>query len=560
MATLGTLVTNVVAKTKGFESGMKRSEGATKKFGKATDLAKSKFAGFAGSLAAGLGFRALIGSIKSTLKSIDTLAKVSDSIGIATEKLVGLRFAAEQTGLDVEGLDKALIKMVRSVGEAERGTGVAKDAFKELGLSADVLGDLTPDKQFLAIAEAIAKTTTTTDKATLSYQIFGRQGVALVNTLDLGAEGLEEFQRQAEAAGIAITRIDAAKIEEANDAINKMSKTVEGLKNEVVVGLSPAITEWARLTEGFFTIGLDAGRSPFIRAKNQTIDLSAELVKLERQEEDIFGFRSRRIAVLKEELATAAQVVKQFEALAQAEKDRAVVVRQAARERADLAAIQRKEQENINTAEKFELQLQKEIFKIQGQQGVAAQIRRFERELIQEDQPTDILFETKELQKQLALGKKLQKRFDDETIRIRAATKARQELAKSADALRESLRSPFEDAQIQIKRWAKLLDEGLIKQKTFDKATQKLLANFVPAQEDINKETGEATKLVGAIGRGTVAEASFITRQKFGLTRDPQDRVIKKHEEEIAELKEQKELLAKIAEGVKERFVLIRQN
>jgi len=570
MATLGTLVTNVIAKTKGFESGMKRASTSTTKFGAATAGARKKLAGLGAGLLSGLGLVAFVAGIKSAFTAIDTLAKTSDSLGITTEKLAGLRFAAEQTGLSTEGLDKALSKMVRSVGEAERGTGVAKDAFKELGLSAEELGQLTPDQQFLAISDAISKTKTSTDKATLSYQIFGRQGVALVNTLELGADGLNEFQMEAEAAGIAVSRIDAAAIEKANDSINKAKQSVKGLGNSIAVILAPTLDALGR-SFSFVATGQDeafgpAARTRIIEVKNEIVKLEEANRKLRRdgvgifesstikQNEAALKLLTAELGKFNDEQRRAAELSKK-----RAEERRAAAIQ--AEKDAESLAIRR----SIDTKEaRFLAEIEKEILKVRGEAGLTARIAAFETELQAKGAPEAIIGNIKQQQKELLKLRKTRREnqeiFDDETERIRRRAKVNQELAAQARVLRKSLRTPFDDARISIEKWLELLERGSISQKTFDKATQKLLKDFAPEQEAVTGAAEKGTRLVGAIGRNTLAEASFLNKQKFGdKGTDPADRVIKKHDEEIKELREQKALLAEIVENSKQQFTVVKR-
>ena len=173
---------------------------------------------------------------------IDKLAKSSDKLGIATEALVGLRHAAEQTaGVTGGTLDTAIQRMVRRVSEAAVGTGSAKKALEELGLSARDLAMLAPERQFSAIADAMAGASTQGDKVRLSMALFDTEGVALVNTLQAGSAGLKDYADEAERLGIAVNRTDAASIEAANDALDKMGKAATGVQNTIAIALAPSL-------------------------------------------------------------------------------------------------------------------------------------------------------------------------------------------------------------------------------------------------------------------------------------------------------------------------------
>src|SRR5690606_28739406 len=61
----------------------------------------------------------------------------------------------------------------------------------------------------------------------------------LINTLRGGSAALEGFQKQAEALGIAVGRDTIRGVEEANDAVNRLKKSWEGLFNVVAVRAAP---------------------------------------------------------------------------------------------------------------------------------------------------------------------------------------------------------------------------------------------------------------------------------------------------------------------------------
>ena len=180
--------------------------------------------------------------VKNQLKVIDGLAKTSDKLGVATENLAGLRIQAELTGVASNTLDMGLQRMVRRVAEAAQGTGEAKDALKELNLSAQELAALSPDQQFHAIADAMEGVESQSDRVRLAFKLFDSEGVALVNTLRGGSAAAQEAAEFAEQYGLALTRVDAAKIEQANNAWLKVTKASEGFWQQLTVQLSPALT------------------------------------------------------------------------------------------------------------------------------------------------------------------------------------------------------------------------------------------------------------------------------------------------------------------------------
>lgn len=177
---------------------------------------------------------------------IDKVAKTSDKLGIATEKLIALRYAADQTGAGAENLDKSIEKMSKRISDFGNGAGPAKKSLEELGLTYEMLKGLAPDQQFALIAERMKGVADQSDKVRLAFNIFGKSGTDLVNTLAVGADGLAAYEERARALGITLTRIDAAKVEQANDAFDDLQRIGQAAGQQFTVALSPAVKAFSQ--------------------------------------------------------------------------------------------------------------------------------------------------------------------------------------------------------------------------------------------------------------------------------------------------------------------------
>jgi len=83
-----------------------------------------------------IGSAALGGLVKTLADVSDRLGKTSARLGISTEDLQKLGFAAEQSGIEVGTLEMALQRFTRRAADsAKDGTGPAQQAFDALGIS-----------------------------------------------------------------------------------------------------------------------------------------------------------------------------------------------------------------------------------------------------------------------------------------------------------------------------------------------------------------------------------------------------------------------------------------
>lgn len=231
---------NLGADTSDFRKKMDAAAKKVDRFRQGVDVAGKALIGL-GAAAGAAAVAGLVLVTKEAFKSLDSLAKVSDRLGIATEALAGLRFAAGQAGIQTSQLDMALQRMTRRVAEAGMGTGEAVKALQELGLSAQDLSRLSPDEQFYQIAEALNAIPNQADRVRLAFKLFDAEGVALLQLTQNGAAGIQAMVAEADRLGLAVNRVNAKQIENANDAYDRMGKALQGIGNTIAVTIAPFI-------------------------------------------------------------------------------------------------------------------------------------------------------------------------------------------------------------------------------------------------------------------------------------------------------------------------------
>jgi len=254
--TIGKLVVLLSGNVNGFVSS----------FGKARK-AMSSFAAQSASIASGMvisrvveaGAAALVNFSKKGFETIDSVAKLSDRLGIATEKLVGLQYAAGLAGVSNEELTGGLEKMLRTLGEAGNGSDKAAEAFARIGLTMAELSGKSPDQIFGMIGDKLASIASPSERAAASMAIFGKSAQGLLPLLFEGAAGMDALQKRAEELGLSFTRVDAAQVEAANDALSTAGKIFEGIGQKIAVELSPFITAAADAMTQFVTDGTNMG-------------------------------------------------------------------------------------------------------------------------------------------------------------------------------------------------------------------------------------------------------------------------------------------------------------
>ncbi|KPK67838.1 MAG: hypothetical protein AMJ84_12290, partial [Acidithiobacillales bacterium SM23_46] len=259
MATVQTLAVNLIARTSAFERQMRNSTRTIHTFGnKVTGISRTLTHFTRGILlAAGVGGLGYM--LKRTMDTIDATAKLADRIGMTTESLTALQHAAKITGMEAESMNKAMEMFVRRMGEVKMGTGEAKRALETLKLSAEALASMAPIEALKLIADRVNQLETAAEKAAVAYYLFGRQGVAMLNLLAEGSEGIEAFREETEKLGLMFSRWDATKVEAANDALTRMRDLFSGIFQRVAIELAPYIELFATKVVKWGTAGEGMG-------------------------------------------------------------------------------------------------------------------------------------------------------------------------------------------------------------------------------------------------------------------------------------------------------------
>jgi len=221
--------------------------------------------------------------VKRQFTAIDATAKLSDQLGIATERLQELRHAADLSGAGAETLDAGLKTMAKRLGEAARGSGAAKPALDELGLSAQKLIAMSPDEAFVAIATALKGIEEPARRNAIAANLFSKANMGLLNTLALGREGLNEAAAEARSLGMTFSRKTAAGIETAVDAFGNMRKAIGGAVMSLTVSLAPALEQSAQFITGLVAVLRDQNSEigqNIIRIAKWSVAITAGIVAI----------------------------------------------------------------------------------------------------------------------------------------------------------------------------------------------------------------------------------------------------------------------------------------
>ncbi len=166
---------------------------------------------------------------------IDNIGKLSDRLNIGTESYIGLAHAADLAGVSAEEFGGLMEKLQKNLGNMAEDGGATKSIVEKLGLKLKDIRTQGIDVTFLAIADAVAKIPDPIERAHIMTELFSKSGQKLTNTLIAGKSSIRDAMEEAEKLGMVYSRMDASKVEEANDSWTRLKGAIGGFGNKVAI-------------------------------------------------------------------------------------------------------------------------------------------------------------------------------------------------------------------------------------------------------------------------------------------------------------------------------------
>lgn len=185
----------------------------------------------------------LVAAAKTFASAGDKLQKLSVRTGVAVESLSALKFAAEQSGTDIDQLGQALFRALRRVGNAGTETGPAVRALKELGLSAKELAAQSPEDQLFAMVDALNSVANESRRSQLGFEVFGDNWRQLQPLISSGSAGIKSLMKEAGDLGLVMSTETAESAAALSDAFNRVNKQFQMAVVQVGGALAPALVQ-----------------------------------------------------------------------------------------------------------------------------------------------------------------------------------------------------------------------------------------------------------------------------------------------------------------------------
>ncbi|MGY7997496.1 phage tail tape measure protein, partial [Klebsiella pneumoniae] len=241
---LGTLTIDLIAKVGGFVQGMDKAERSSQKWRDqvkkdAKEVSSSIIAVGAAAATAAVGIGAAgLAIVKNTAQQVTEADRWAKSLKMSTQDLLSWQYAAEQAGLTGDNIADIFKDINDKVGDAVLNkSGEAAQALDTLGLSAQKLAQQSPDKQLMAISEALQKIPTQAGKTNI-LESLGNDLSKMLPLFDNNNEKLKQFIQLSKDFGVAPPQEDIDNLVKVNQFFQDIETSARGLKMEIASGLA----------------------------------------------------------------------------------------------------------------------------------------------------------------------------------------------------------------------------------------------------------------------------------------------------------------------------------
>ncbi|MGB4657974.1 MAG: hypothetical protein WBI07_02195 [Mobilitalea sp.] len=212
----------------------------------------------------GVAIGGLLSMAKSTSETAGTWLELSQRTDIGVESLQRWGYAASQSGADVGKLEVGMKKLSTSIIDAQGGSEKAVAAYDALGISMSDLSSMTPEQTFDAVMAKLADMPESAEKNVIGNQLLGKSYTELKPLLAEGSAGMEALKNKADELGIVMSEDSVVAAEGYGDSMDNVTASFDGIKNNLMSGLMPKLTELADwfvakmpAIQDFVTNGLD---------------------------------------------------------------------------------------------------------------------------------------------------------------------------------------------------------------------------------------------------------------------------------------------------------------
>ena len=183
--------------------------------------------------------------VNHTVEAAVGAKRLGQEIGFSTQSIQELGYAASVSGSSAEAMAGAMGHLSRGMQEAKsKGSGPLIEGLQAMHLSFDAIRNKTPEQTFSILVDRLSKMPDGFKKTAAAADLFGREaGPQLIPFINKGIAGIGELRDEAEDLGVVLGDDGVEQAEKFEEGQKRLGGTLTGIKNQIVSGLLPVLTE-----------------------------------------------------------------------------------------------------------------------------------------------------------------------------------------------------------------------------------------------------------------------------------------------------------------------------
>lgn len=178
---------------------------------------------------------ALIKNAGETASYADNIDKLSQKMGFTTDAFQEWDFIMQHNGSSIESVKGAMIKLDKALDSNS-------EAFKELGLNAEAMQNMSSEEKWEASVKALQGVTDETKKAELAQELFGKSYQEFMPLLNQTADETERMKQEVHDLGGVMSE-DAVKAgAQYQDSLQNLKTALTGAKNNLMGEFLPSLS------------------------------------------------------------------------------------------------------------------------------------------------------------------------------------------------------------------------------------------------------------------------------------------------------------------------------
>ena len=216
-----------------------------------------------GAFATGAIAKAIIGQISALEEYGSTINDQAQKLTVSKKAYQELSYMMGQTGGSADTLQMGIKTLSSAVVDGNK-------AFEKLGISLEDARAMSSEDLFNNVITQLAGMEEGTLRTSLAADLFGRSATELNPLLNLGAEGIAKMRKEAADYGLVMSDQAVAATDEYGDATELAKRAAEGLRNTMLVGMLPTLTNVAK---GFADIASKSSQAFSERGVKGVVDV-----------------------------------------------------------------------------------------------------------------------------------------------------------------------------------------------------------------------------------------------------------------------------------------------